>query len=229
MADVNEIASIENDSESTEVIQPTLDVTIKLIETQTIELKKLIVTMQNHLRLAKKQAFVATKMAAKMQNKAKRRKNTDGPPKISGSPELKEFMQLSCDAMKSRTEVTKWLCMYIQEHQLQGEKDRRFICFNNSDAGAKLKSLLKCDKEFITYFDLQHYLKSHISSKANPLDETTDGDAAGPSAAAEVVVPVSTSAAAEVVVPVSTSAAAEEAPVKRRVAVRPRPQQPANA
>jgi chromatin remodeling complex protein RSC6 len=159
---------------STEV---NIECMLKNLDAQVVECKKTLNGLQNGLRVVRKQAFVLQKLASKGQ-KTKRKKPADGTVRASGfaaasllSPELKVFMGLTEDTMKSRTEVTKWLCLYIQQNELQGKQDKRYITFE-SEAGKKLKELLKCDKEHITYFDLQHYLKYHISSKSNPMTGT---------------------------------------------------------
>ena len=151
----------------------TIDSMIRAMEERLIETKKTIVQLQASLRVVRKQAFVMSKLAARAQRP--KRKRTESKAKASGfaaaselSSDLKVFMGIAEDELRSRTEVTKWLCQYIQEHKLQGSEDKRYILFE-SDHGKNLKTLLKTDKDKITYFDLQHYLKYHISSKNNPM------------------------------------------------------------
>lgn len=154
-----------------------VDTMIRQMEAQMADIKKTFSVLQTTMRSVRKQAFVMAKLAARAQRP--KRKRTENKTKASGfaaaselSSELKAFMNIGMDEMKSRTEVTKWLCKYIQENKLQGLEDKRYILFE-SEAGQKLKALLNTDKEKITYFDLQHHLKYHISSKNNPMTSST--------------------------------------------------------
>ena len=129
-------------------------------------------------------------------------------------------MGLQAGDMRSRTEVTKWLCNFIQEHKLQGTEDRRFILFETEE-GRRLQKLLNCDKDRITYFDLQHYLKFHISSRNNPMS-TTDvtTETAGTSGTADTADTVTETVTETVAT--GTAGQAPEHKVQRKIAVRPR-------
>lgn len=185
-----------------------IDTLLKNTEAQLVEIRKTITQLQQNVRLVKKGMFVLRKIASR----PPRRKRSETQNKASGfaaaselSSELKMFMGLAETDMRSRTEVTKWLCSYIQEHKLQAEQDRRYILFE-TDCGKKLRDLLQCEKDRITYFDLQHYLKHHISSKNNPMTKVDEST---------VVQSVDV-----------TSAVTEPSPTtetKRKTAVRPRP------
>ena len=77
------------------------------------------------------------------------------------SDELKKFFNLGDDEMIARTEVTKKITGYCQEHKLQNEKDKRIIKPNKD-----LKKLLRLgDKDELTYFNLQKYMKIHFPNK----------------------------------------------------------------
>ena len=75
------------------------------------------------------------------------------------SKEMAKFAGWNCEELKSRVDVTKYLCNYIKENNLQNPKDKRQIV-----SDAKLSKLLKYDakKEPLTYFRLQSCLKSHF-------------------------------------------------------------------
>lgn len=81
------------------------------------------------------------------------------PVKIS--KEMAAFTGWDKDTLKSRVDVTKFLCDYIKTHNLQNPADKRQII-----ADGKLQKLLKYDPkketEPLTYFRLQSQLKSHF-------------------------------------------------------------------
>lgn len=81
------------------------------------------------------------------------------PVKISN--EMAKFTGWDVNELKSRVDVTKYLCKYIKENELQNPKDRRQII-----ADAKLAKLIKFDakkeNEPLTYYRLQTYLKNHF-------------------------------------------------------------------
>ena len=77
------------------------------------------------------------------------------------SDELKKFFDLNKDELVARTEITKKITAYCVEHNLQNEKDKRIIKPNKD-----LKKLLRLnDKDELTYFNLQKYMKIHFPNK----------------------------------------------------------------
>lgn len=80
---------------------------------------------------------------------------------VNISKEIAKFTGWSANDKKSRVDVTKYLCNYIREHNLQNEKDKRQI-----KPDAKLSKLLNYDEKTseqpLTYFHLQRLLKSHF-------------------------------------------------------------------
>ena len=76
------------------------------------------------------------------------------PVKIS--KEMAKFIGWKEDEMHSRGEVTKYICDYISEHELQNKTDRRFI-----DIDYKLQKLFGLDSDNpIRYCDIQTRLKT---------------------------------------------------------------------
>jgi len=77
------------------------------------------------------------------------------------STEMAKFTGWDKDELKSRVDVTKFLCDYIRNNNLQNPKDKRQIL-----ADTKLQKLLKYDPkketEPLTYFKLQSSLKGHF-------------------------------------------------------------------
>lgn len=80
------------------------------------------------------------------------------PVKISG--DMCKFAGWKAGDMHSRVDVTKFICGYIREKDLQNPKDRRQI-----KADDKLSKLLKLDKnssEPLTYYSLQRHIQQHF-------------------------------------------------------------------
>jgi upstream activation factor subunit UAF30 len=100
----------------------------------------------------------------KAKKAAPKRNNTNSgflkPVKVS--KEICKFTGWDQEDLKSRVEVTKYLCKYIKDNDLQNPEDRRQIL-----ADAKLTKLLQYDKETatapLTYYALQTYLKPHFT------------------------------------------------------------------
>jgi upstream activation factor subunit UAF30 len=88
------------------------------------------------------------------------------------SEKLTKFMGLKEGEMKSRTDVTKFVCNYIKEKDLQDPKDRRNILFQKDK---KLSELLIFDNSEVplTYYRLQTALKDHFLKSGSDSKETT--------------------------------------------------------
>lgn len=98
----------------------------------------------------------------KQKQKNKRVQNTNSgflkPVKISS--DMCDFTGWDESELKSRVEVTKFICDYIKENDLQKPEDRRVIL-----ADKKLSKLLNYDSKKdgdLRYFDVQRYLKPHF-------------------------------------------------------------------
>jgi chromatin remodeling complex protein RSC6 len=99
------------------------------------------------------------------QKTTNRRKNVNSgflkPVQISA--DLARFTGWNQSELKSRVDVTKYICDYVKQHNLQDSKDRRNIKVNEDP---KLQKLLKYDPKEnkpLTYYSLQTYLKSHFT------------------------------------------------------------------
>jgi upstream activation factor subunit UAF30 len=83
------------------------------------------------------------------------------PVKIS--KELVKFTGWDPDELRSRVDVTKFICAYIKEHDLQNPEDRRQII-----ADAKLQKLLNYDpkksEKPLMYYSLQSLLKGQFTN-----------------------------------------------------------------
>lgn len=155
-----------------------IDSIIKSLEAQVIDVKKTATNLLIGLKLVKKQSAALSKQAQRANRPRKKRTEVSENRKASGfaaasilSSTLKNFMGIGQDELRSRTEVTKFLCKYISDNGLQGKEDKRYILFDG-EAGRKLKEVLNCENSSITYFDLQHYLKFHMKSKNNTIDDS---------------------------------------------------------
>jgi upstream activation factor subunit UAF30 len=76
------------------------------------------------------------------------------------SQEMAEFAGWSTSDLKSRVDVTKYICNYIKEHNLQNPEDRRQIV-----ADERLSKLLKHDASSdtpLTYYLLQKKIQPHF-------------------------------------------------------------------
>lgn len=77
------------------------------------------------------------------------------------STEMAKFTGWNVDEPKSRVDVTKYICNYIKEHELQNPKDKRQII-----ADSKLSKLLnydpKKDSQPLTYYRIQSFIKPHF-------------------------------------------------------------------
>ena len=106
-----------------------------------------------------------SKCAKVMKKKKTVRKNnsTSGFLKpVNISSDMAKFTGWAVDDLKSRVEVTQYICNYIKENDLQNPADRREI-----KPDTKLKKLLgiKPGDDSLKYYSLQTYLKSHFPKK----------------------------------------------------------------
>jgi chromatin remodeling complex protein RSC6 len=81
------------------------------------------------------------------------------PVKIS--KELAKFTGWDPAVEKSRVDVTKYICNYIKDNNLQNPEDRRQI---QVEKDPKFKKLLEFDSSsgVLTYYSLQTFLKKHF-------------------------------------------------------------------
>ena len=99
----------------------------------------------------------------KQKTKTNRKNNTNSgflkPVKISS--EMAKFTGWKPEDLKSRVDVTKFICNYIREHKLQNPEDRRQIV-----ADKKLSKLLDYNEgdKPLTYYRIQTYMKKHFTN-----------------------------------------------------------------
>lgn len=103
-----------------------------------------------------------TRVTRQRQKTTRKTNNNSGflkPVKISR--QMAEFTGWNPDELKSRVDVTRYICDYIKKNGLNDQKDKR-----NIKPDPKLSKLLgydpKRDEKDLTYFRLQAYMKPHF-------------------------------------------------------------------
>ena len=118
--------------------------------------------MKTEFRVLEKQVLREAKAMDKVNAKRNKNKGSRAPSGFvkpaAISPELAKFLGVAADTKMARTDVTKMITSYVKEHSLQASDNGRRIM-----PDSKLKSLLKVtDKDEVTYFNLQKYMKHHF-------------------------------------------------------------------
>lgn len=91
-----------------------------------------------------------------------RKNNNSGFLKpVNISADIAKFTKLDPKQQHSRVDVTKYLCKYIQENNLQNPEDRRLI--NADPALSKLLGYDGKDEKPLTYYHMQSLLKNHFT------------------------------------------------------------------
>lgn len=107
----------------------------------------------------KKQIKEFNKEIVKNKGKNKGNRKPSGfakPTKVTN--ELCQFMNKNEGEEIARTEVTKALCSYIKEHNLENKDNSKIIYPDN-----KLKTLLGIEEgQELTYFTIQKYMNKHF-------------------------------------------------------------------
>lgn len=101
---------------------------------------------------------------AKQKNVSRRNNTNSGFLKpVPISKELATFTSWNPNELHSRVDVTKFICSYVKDNNLQDPSDRRLILV---DKNPKLKTLLGFQGESpaMRYCDLQTHLKQHFPS-----------------------------------------------------------------
>jgi len=99
----------------------------------------------------------------KQKNKTNRKNNTNSGflKPVQLSKEMAKFTGWDQSELRSRVDVTKYICNYIRENDLQNPADRRQIVVDK-----KLANLLqydsKSDDKPLTYYRIQTYMKKHF-------------------------------------------------------------------
>lgn len=127
-------------------------------ETKTPGVKFLRTTNKN-LKSLKSKVSTVFRQKRKIKRSTNGNKNSGFLKPVKVSKEMASFTGWKPDELHSRVEVTKALCKYIKDNNLQDPEDRRRI-----KPDAKLTKLLdyKDQSEPLTYFRIQSCLKNHF-------------------------------------------------------------------
>ncbi len=116
-------------------------------------LNKKLKTLKNHSSRVIKQRNTGTRKSSNV--------NSGFLKPVQISTEMAKFTGWNVNEPKSRVDVTKYICKYIKENELQNPKDKRQIL-----ADSKLSKLLNYDpkkeSEPLTYYRIQSYIKPHF-------------------------------------------------------------------
>lgn len=125
-------------------------------------------TAANAMKINIKNIAKISARVSKNAEKSSKKKKSSNSGKPSGfekptliSDELAVFFGKTKGSRMARTEVSKEIHKYVTENSLQNKDNRRII-----HPDAKLKKLLDCNNEELTYFNLQKYLKHHFKKDA---------------------------------------------------------------
>ena len=152
-----------------ETIMNSFDEITKMIEDEIVNLRdnqtkskgiKFLRSLNKKIKTLKTYSFRTIKTRNTSEKKISN--NNSGflkPVKISS--EMAKFTGWNTNELKSRVDVTKFLCNYIKENNLQNPNDKRQIIADN-----KLCKLLDYDpkkiKDPLTYYRIQSYIKPHF-------------------------------------------------------------------
>lgn len=143
---------------------------IKSIETEIDSIRegdaktkgiKFLRSLNKKLKILRNQSARIIKQKKSSTRKTTTSNNSGFLKPVRISKEMAKFTGWGENELKSRVVVTKAICEYIKQNNLQNPQDKRQIF-----ADAKLSKLLKYDSkketEPLTYYALQKHLKSHF-------------------------------------------------------------------
>lgn len=107
-------------------------------------------------------------MKQRVRTNRKNNNNSGFLKPVQISKDMAKFTGWDPETLHSRVDVTKYVCNYIRENDLQNPDDRRQILVDN-----KLSKLLKYDSknetEPLTYYRIQTHLKPHFVKTDHPV------------------------------------------------------------
>mgnify|MGYP001218333465 CR=1 FL=1 len=161
-----EVVNVEEDQ---------LTMRMRVMNESVDTLTKTLKVLANELKLVQKEV---SKMKPKKRVKkdvdpdAPRRENALEKPVVI-TEELCDFLGLNRGELYSRQTVTKTINKYVKDHDLQNPENRRFILLD-SEAGLKLKALLRDPDQPLTFFNIQRYLKPHYPKSDSDVPTSTE-------------------------------------------------------
>lgn len=151
-----------------ELVVESFDDLVELVETEINRLRenqnkakgvKFLRSLNKRIKSLRSQ----TSRVMKQRQRTNRKNNNNSgflkPVRISN--DMAKFTGWDATELRSRVDVTKYICNYIRENELQNPTDRRQIL-----ADSKLSKLLSYDSkketEPLTYYRIQSYMKKHF-------------------------------------------------------------------
>jgi chromatin remodeling complex protein RSC6 len=118
--------------------------------------------LRNNVHKRLRALHASTARVLKHKTPSARKNNNSGFLKpVNISADIAKFTKLDPKQQHSRVDVTKYLCKYISENNLQNPKDRRLI--NADPALCKLLGYDGKDEKPLTYYHMQSLLKNHFT------------------------------------------------------------------
>jgi upstream activation factor subunit UAF30 len=154
---------------TSESVCESFDEIIKLIDAEVENLRtsqtkavgvKFLRSINKRLKLLKSKTTKVMKQRQRFTRKPSSNTNSGFLKPVNISKDMAKFTGWDPAHEKSRVEVTKYICKYIKDNNLQNPEDRRQIL-----ADDKLKKLLNYDPkkdDKLTYYKIQSYLKPHF-------------------------------------------------------------------
>ena len=147
-------------------IQSMFDEYRKTVETNrkqetelTLKIKSNIKNVHKYIAKEKKELSKLTKKSKRKDDPDKKKREPSGFAKESDmTPDLCKFLGVPNNTKMARTTVTKKICNYFKEKNLQNPANKREIKPDD-----KITKLLKLKKDdLLTYFNLQKYIAPHF-------------------------------------------------------------------
>ena len=155
-----------------EGVASSFDEVIQMVETEILTLRdsasktkgvKFLRTLNKRLKSLKAQvARIKQRSSTKVVSTNSNSANSGFLKPVKISSDMAKFTGWDPSELKSRVDVTKFLCNYIRENNLQNPNDKRQII-----PDVKLSKLIKYDSkkeaEPLRYYSLQKFLKPHFT------------------------------------------------------------------
>ena len=150
--------------EDFETIIMSVDAEVKLLREGPVKTKgvRFLRSLNKNIKLLRNRT--ARVMKQKRKTGRTNNKNSGFLKPVAISKEMARFTGWDPKELRSRVDVTKYICQYISENDLQNPEDRRQI-----KPDTKLQKLLgfnpKKSSEPLRYYSLQTHLKHHFPKK----------------------------------------------------------------
>ena len=154
-----------------ESVLSSFDELIQMVDTEILALRdsstktkgvKFLRSLNKRLKTLKNQTSrIKQRSSTKTVSSTSNNTNSGFLKPVRISPDMAKFTGWDPNELKSRVQVTKYLCNYIRENNLQNPNDKRQII-----PDSKLSKLIKYDSkketEPLRYYSLQKFLKPHF-------------------------------------------------------------------